>query len=168
MSLLNDRAGPWTREFAGRIRADRRTVFNLLAEMELWPALFPHIRSARVVRRDGNRRLVVVRASWHGVPIGWTAIETLDEAEGRITLRHVSRLTRGSIAIWSVGPTMTLDDGGPAVDVSVDQEVTVPLPLIGGLLARRFVGGGVARGFGQAILDRVRQVAEGGSLAGRD
>ena len=28
------------------------TVFTLLAEVELWPALFPHIRSARVLRRD--------------------------------------------------------------------------------------------------------------------
>jgi hypothetical protein len=112
--------------------------------------------------------LIKVRAAWHGIPIHWTAVQTVDEAEGRITLRHVSHLTCGSVAVWTVGPTLSLDDGRVAVDVVVDQQVAVPLPLIGGLLARHVAGGRVAREFGQAILDRVKQVAEGGSLAGRD
>jgi hypothetical protein len=43
--------------------------------------------------------------------------------------------------------------------------VRVPLPVIGGLIARRFVGGMVARAFGQAILNRVKEIAEGASLA---
>jgi hypothetical protein len=160
--------GQWTRRFASRVYADRRTVFYLLAEIELWPAFLAHIRSARVVRRDGRRRLIKVRASWRGIPVGWTAVETVDEAEGRMTLRHVSRLTGGSVAAWIVGPTLHLADGLVAVDVTVEQQVTVPLPVIGGLLARQFAGGRVAREFGQSILDRVKEVAEGGSLAGRD
>jgi hypothetical protein len=158
----------WRRRFGGRIYADRPTVFRLLADIELWPAFIPHVRSARVVRRDGRRRLVKVRASWHGIPIGWTAIETVDEVYCWMALRHVSRLTGGSVATWSVGPEQRLEDSRIAVDVTVEQQVTVPLPFIGGLVARRFVGGMVARELGQAILDRVKWVAEGGSLAGRD
>jgi hypothetical protein len=160
--------GQWTRRFTGRIYADRRTVFYLLSEIELWPAFLAHIRSARVVRRDGRRRLIKVRASWRGLPIGWTAVETVDAYYFWMAVRHVSRLTGGSLATYCVGPEKRLADGRVAVDVTVEQQVTVPLPVIGGLLARRFVGGVVARRFGQAILDRVKEVAEGGSLAGRD
>jgi hypothetical protein len=158
----------WRRTFAGRVYADRQTVFRLLADIELWPAFIRHVRSARVVRRDGRRRLVKVRASWRGVPIGWTAVETVDYVYCWMSLRHVSRLTGGSVATWSVGPELRVGDGRSAVDVSVEQQVRVPLPLIGGLLTRRFVGGVVARELGQAILDRVKEIAEGGSLAGRD
>jgi hypothetical protein len=45
--------------------------------------------------------------------------------------------------------------------------VTVPLPVFGRLLAERFVGGRVGHGFGQAMLDRIKLVAERGSLAGQ-
>ena len=157
----------WARQFSGRVYADRQTVFRLLADIEFWPAFLPHVRSARVVRRDGRRRLVRVRASWRGIPIGWTAVETVDEFYHWMGLRHRSRLTRGSLATWTVGPERIADDGRPAVDVTVRQWVTVPIPVIGGLLARRFVGGLVARELGQAILDRVTEIAEGGSLADR-
>lgn len=161
-------SGQWTREFGGTIYADRQTVFRLIADIELWPAFIRHVRSARVVRRHGRRRLVKVRASWRGIPIGWTAVETVDDFYYWMGLRHVSPLTGESLATWTVGPERTLDDGRTAVNVTVKQSVTVPLPLIGRMLARRFVGGVVARELGQAILDRVKEVAEGGSLAGRD
>jgi hypothetical protein len=92
----------------------------------------------------------------------------VDELYYWMALRHVSRLTGGSVATWRVGPERTLDDGRTAVDVTVEQQVTVPLPLVGGMLARRFVGGVIARELGQSILDRVKEIAEGGSLAGRD
>src|SRR4051812_41221343 len=97
-----DMSAPWTRQFSRRIYADRDTVFRLLSEIELWPAWLPHIRSTRVIRRDGRRRLVVVRAAWHGIPIGWRAIETVDPDRDQMTLQHISRLTRGSIATWTV------------------------------------------------------------------
>src|SRR3954452_21650057 len=99
MSPTDNSRTRWSRLFAGRIYADRQTVFNLLAEVELWPAIIPHIRLARVLRRDGRRRLISVRASWHGIPIGWRMIETVDVAAGQVTLQHVSRLTRGSVAV---------------------------------------------------------------------
>jgi hypothetical protein len=51
--------------------------------------------------------------------------------------------------------------------VTAEQQVVVPLPLIGGPLARRFVGGRVGRDLGQKILDRIKEIAEGGTLAGR-
>jgi hypothetical protein len=153
-----------------RIDADGSTVFNLIAGVELWPALFGHVRSARVLRRDGKRRLIAVRARWHGLPLDYTAIQTVDADRQQMTIRHVSRLTRGSVATWAVVAAPGLDstnDPGDAVDVRVHQQVIVPVPMVGGLLARQFVGGRIARDQGQAMLDRLKVVAEGGSLAGR-
>jgi ribosome-associated toxin RatA of RatAB toxin-antitoxin module len=154
----------WTQELRARVQADATTVFNLLAGVELWPALFQHVRSARVLRRDGQRRLVVVRVAWRGLPASYTAIVTADVDRCRLTIRHLSPMTRGSEATWTVSPTSELDD---AVDVDVVQHVIVPLPIVGDLLARELIGGRVARDLGQSMLDRLKEVAEGGSLADR-
>ena len=167
MNPRPDSAPTWTRALTVRIRADRATVFSLLAEVELWPALFPHIRSARVLKRDGRRKLVAVRARWCRLPLGYRAIVTLDPGQGQVTIRHLSRLTRGSVATWAVRPIIRTSDLGHEVELSVEQQVIVPLPIVGRLLARRFVGGAVARDLGQAMLDRLKEIAEGGSLADR-
>jgi hypothetical protein len=53
------------------------------------------------------------------------------------------------------------------VELTFRQHVVVPIPLVGPLLARAFVGGRVARDLGQAMLDRLNEIAEGGSLADR-
>jgi hypothetical protein len=156
----------WTRVVTRRIQADRATVYTLLAEVELWPALCPHIRSLRVLRREGHRRLMVVRVSWRGLPLGYRAVVTVDPARASLTIRHVSRLTRGSVATYAVHPVAV---SGPdaGVELTFRQHVVVPIPLVGPLLARAFVGGRVARDLGQAMLDRLNEIAEGGSLADR-
>jgi hypothetical protein len=162
----------WTRRLQVRVHADRQTVFRLLAEIELWPAIIPHVRSARVVRRTGtprlSHRLIVLRATWHGIPIGWRIVETVEPAAGTVILRHLSPLTRGSVTTWTVSQPMAGTDGTCSVQLSMTQDVRVALPIVGDLLARRFVGGTMARELGQMILDRIKEIAEGGSLAGRD
>ena len=140
-------------------------MFHLLAEVELWPALFAHIRSARVLKRQGRQRLIVVRATWRGLPLGYRAIETVDAEQGVVTIRHLSRLTRGSIATWTVRPNFDADGASNGVDLTVHQRVIVPVPIVGGLLARELVGGRVARDLGAGMLRRLKEVAEGGSLA---
>src|SRR4051812_40196026 len=94
----------WSREVSRRIHADATTVFSLLADVEFWPALFPHVRSARVVRRhrDGRRRLIVVRAAWKGLPLEYTAVQTVDSYYRSMSIRHMSRLTGGSTATFVV------------------------------------------------------------------
>ena len=77
-----------------------------------------------------------------------------------LTLYHVSPLTRGSIAVWDVRPVMESPAGPPTSDLVVHSQVRVPLPIIGPLLARHFVGGRVGRQFGQAMAARIKQRAE--------
>jgi hypothetical protein len=168
---MSDPAGAssaWTGELSYRIHADRSTVFNLIAEVELWPALFRHIRSARVLRRNGRRRLIAVKARWKGVPLGYTAIQTIDDEAFAMTIRHVSPMTRGSAVTWSVHPADDADPAHSGVKLRLVQTVTVRVPLVGGILAIGFIGGQVARDLGHQMARRVQEIAEGGSLAGRD
>jgi hypothetical protein len=159
----------WTSRSSYRIHADRQTVFNLVAEVELWPALFHHIRSARVIRRNGRQRLVTVKARWHGLPLGYAAIQTIDDDAFVMTIRHVSLLTRGSVATWSVRAADEVEPGtSSAVELHLEQNVLVPVPFVGGMLAHGFIGGRVARDLGLQMAHRLREIAEGGSLAGRD
>lgn len=155
----------WTRKMVVRINADVPAVFALLRDVEHWPSIFDHMQSARVVKRDGvngSRRLIVVRASWYGLPVGWRAIQTVEPEHSRMTLYHVSPLTRGSVATWEVRSVDDSPAGSPVVELVVRQQVTVPLPLVGPMLARYFVGGTVGQQFGQAMADRIKRIAEGG------
>jgi ribosome-associated toxin RatA of RatAB toxin-antitoxin module len=168
---MSDPDGPscWTRRVSYLVRADRSTVFNLIAEVELWPALFRHIRSARVLRRSGRRRLIAVKSRWKGLPLAYTAIQTVDDDAFETTIQHVSPITRGSITTWSVSPAdADADPTHSGVELRLAQTVTVPVPLVGGILATTFVGGRVARDLGRQMARRVQEIAEGGSLAGRD
>lgn len=141
------------------IRADAATVYGLLAEVELWPALFPHIRSARVMRRRGHQRLLAVRASWRGLPVAWRAVQTLDRANLRLTFRHVNVLSRGSAVSWTVVP------GPGGVHVTVAQQVRLRVPLIGPWIAGYVLATHVGPQMAAEMLGRLQALAEGGSLA---
>ena len=168
MNDASNRPTGWTRRSTHRVLAARRTVFNLIAEVELWPALFSHVRSARVLRREGRRRLVAVSARWHGLPVCYRAIQSIEDEAYVMTIRHVSRLTRGSLETWSVLPAPDAATEDRCVDLLLEQAVVVPVPLIGDILASRFIGGQVACELGVTMARRVQEIAEGGSLAGRD
>lgn len=149
-------------EIRAHINAGLPTVFRLASEVELWPALIPHVRSARVLQRRGQQRLVAVRVCWHGLPLAWRAIHTLDRDAGTIAFRQVTGPARGSTVRWRIVPA-----GGGGVDVSMGQTARVWWPLPG----RGFVlplAERVGRELGETTLARIKQIAEGGSLAGRE
>jgi hypothetical protein len=153
-------AGP---SFQTVIRADAAVVYMLVSELELWPALIPHIHSARVLQRMGNRRLVSVRASWHGVPVGWRAIQLSEPEHGRVTFRHLVPVSRGTTVTWTVCP---VDDN--TVVLRVEQQVKLARFVPGRQLMTGFLTHSVGPDMARSMLDRIREIAEGGSLAGLD
>jgi ribosome-associated toxin RatA of RatAB toxin-antitoxin module len=160
---------PLTQSYAARkhiplsclISADAATVYRLLAEVELWPAVFPHIASARVLRHHGGRRIVSVRASWRALPVGWRALQSCDAAAGAITFSHVNALSRGSSVAWTITPE------GEGVRVGVSQQVRLHVPIIGCWLATHLLSRYIGPEMARVMLARLKEVAEGGSLAGR-
>ncbi|MCC7367624.1 MAG: SRPBCC family protein [Chloroflexi bacterium] len=146
------------------IRADADTVYRLVAELELWPALIPHIKSARVVERLGrHRRIVTVRASWRGLPVGWRAIQLSEPERRRVTFRHLIAATRGTTVSWTVEPA-----GEDTVRLRVEQQVRLARFVPGRSLVRAIVTERIGPEMARRMLERIREIAEGGSLAGPD
>jgi ribosome-associated toxin RatA of RatAB toxin-antitoxin module len=142
------------------IQAPAETVFRLAAEVELWPALLPHYRYVRVLRRDGPRRLVRMGASRDGVPVSWTSIQWLEPDVHRITFRHVAGVTRGMAVEWSI-----VSSGPSGVEVTISHLFRPRWPLVGGWLAERVIGPVFVHNIAGKTLRRIKAIAEGGSLA---
>jgi len=94
-----------------RVHADKRVLYELAARVEDWPLLLPHYRSVRVLDTapDGLRRTVTMRArrdvldgqAWSGIPLRWTAVQTLLPDEPRVAFDHVAGPTRGMRVAWT-------------------------------------------------------------------
>ena len=144
-----------------RIDAPPDRIFRLAAEVEFWPALLPHYRYVRVLRRAKDRRLVQMGASRDGIPVSWTSIQWLEPERRRITFRHVKGVTRGMVVEWLIEPSAD----GP-IDVSISHALRLRWPLLGTWAADRVIGPYFVHDIAGKTLRRIKQIAEGGSLAG--
>ena len=144
------------------MRADPDVIFRLAGEVEFWPAILPHYRSVRVLRRLGNKRLVYMAASRDGFPVSWTSIQWLDPAARRIVFRHVKGVSRGMDVEWRITPRA---DG--AVDVTIEHWLTLGWPVLGRFAAERVIGPHFVEPIAGKTLRRIKEIAEGGSLSGR-
>lgn len=149
--------------FETTIRADAATVYMLVSELELWPALIPHIHSARVTQRMGDRRLVTVRARWRGAPVGWRAIQIREPDQGRVTFRHLMTVSRGTTVTWTV---RQLD--AETASLSVEQRLKLAAFIPGRQLVTDLLASRVGPELANLMLLRFKYLAEGGSLAGRE
>ena len=142
------------------ILAAPETVFRLAAEVELWPAILPHYRYVRVLKRAPGRRLVEMGATRDGLPVSWTSIQWLEPARHRITFRHVTGVTRGMVVEWLIRPV-----DGAAVVVTISHRFQPRWPLVGGWVAERVIGPFFVHDIAGKTLRRIKAIAEGGSLA---
>ena len=112
---------------------------------------------------NAHVRLIEVHGRQGWLPFGWRSIQHLDPVTGRITLRQVSSVTRGSTAEWSIAPS----PDGQATDVRIVQRPRLQIPVVGRWLAEQIAGPLIGRPFAKSILRDLKHVAEGSSLAGR-
>ena len=144
-----------------QIQADPDLIFRLAGEVEFWPAILPHYRDVRVLRRQGDKRLVYMAAWRDAIPVSWTSIQWLDPAARRIVFRHVKGVTRGMDVEWRIAPR---PDG--VVDVSIEHWLDLAWPLVGRFAAERVIGPLFVEYIAGKTLRRIKEIAEGGSLAG--
>jgi ribosome-associated toxin RatA of RatAB toxin-antitoxin module len=142
------------------VRAEAATVYGLAAAVEHWPRLLPHYRWVRVlgVASDGTRTVEMAARRdvlWSlGVPLRWTAIQTLHPDEPRISFEHIGGPTRGMRVAWTF---QTLSGGVVRVDIRHLFEPSWPVP---GDLVRMVVGEYFVNGVAARTLRCIGQLAE--------
>jgi ribosome-associated toxin RatA of RatAB toxin-antitoxin module len=151
-----------------RVRAEPSTIFRLAAAVEDWPRILPHYQWVRVLgmHTDG-RRLVSMAArrdvvAGLGIPLRWTAIQSVDEQAHRIEFEHVRGITRGMYVAWTMEPVETvqpLGQVGSALLVRI-RHVFHPRWPVPDALVRLIVGEYFVNGVARRTLRRIGELAE--------
>lgn len=122
--------------FGGAEQTAQR-IFELAADLQAWPTLLPHYWRMNVLEQS-ERHKVADFGAWRDFgfrfPCKWRARQELFPAEGRITFQHIGGITKGMWVEWHIQKR----DGH--VRVTIDHELTYPIPVIGPLFADWIVG----------------------------
>jgi aromatase len=146
------------------IRSDYGRIFELAANVEDWGRILPHYRYVKVLKRDGNRKLVRMSAWRDFIPVTWSAIETIypgtEALPGSIHFHHVRGVVRGMDVEWSF--RVREEKGDVLVTISHDLS-TPPFPvrLLRPKLTEVIVGRGFIGNIAGKTLRRIKMLAEG-------
>jgi ribosome-associated toxin RatA of RatAB toxin-antitoxin module len=140
------------------VAAPPDVVFRHAADVERWPAILPHYRWVRVLRR-GEPALVEM-AAWRpfgpvGWPTWWASEMWVDAGRREVRYRHVRGITTGMDVVWQITPV------GDETDVTIVHEWTGPgWPLIGGAAASWVIGPVFIHGIASRTLAGIRRAVE--------
>jgi ribosome-associated toxin RatA of RatAB toxin-antitoxin module len=83
------------------IRAQKLSIFETAANLELWPEILPHYRYIRFLERSPDRNVVVMAATRSGIPISWTSEQIIDRGKCEIHFHHLKAWTKGMRVVWT-------------------------------------------------------------------
>lgn len=119
------------------MHAPAAVCFQVAADVERWPALLPHYRWVRFIRKDDLGGGLVDMAAWRPFPAGfkyptrWTSEVRVNPAEPAVYHEHVRGISRGMAVKWEFRAR-----SATVTDVSVTHEWNGPQwPLIGRIAA---------------------------------
>ena len=138
------------------INAPLERIFPLAAEVERWPERLPHYRYVRRLPSENGVRRFAMGARCGLIPVRWEAIQRPLPDQRRIEFTHTGGVTRGMRVAWRFEPS----DGG--WDVSIEHELDLGWPLIGGFAAARVIGPQFVEAIARRTLLRVKALAEAG------
>ncbi len=133
--------------------AEPVAIYALAAAVENWPEHLPHYRWVRVLRSDGDCRLVEMAARRDRIPVRWWAEQRLDPQTPRITFKHVRGLTAGMDVEWSFEEV----SGGTLVRIAHDLQSRSPL---GRLIAQCIIRPFFIENIAGKTLGCIKQLAE--------
>ncbi len=128
-------------------------VFELAADIERWPQILPHYRYVRPIGDPAERRFAM-GARRGPVPVQWEAIQRPMQAERRIEFTHTGGVTRGMRVAW------LFDDTEDGLDVSIEHELVLSWPIIGGFAAELVIGPHFIDAIAGRTLRCIRDLAE--------
>jgi|SRR5882724_3281998 len=83
------------------VHAPKMSIFDTVANLELWPKILPHYRYIRYLKRSPNRNVVVMGARRSAIPIKWTSEQIIDRDRVEVRFRHLKALTKGMRVVWT-------------------------------------------------------------------
>jgi uncharacterized membrane protein len=137
-----------------QIDAPLERIFPLAEEVERWPERLPHYRYVRRLPAENGERRFAMGARRGPIPVRWEAIQRPLPDERRIEFTHTGGVTRGMRVAWRFEP----NDGG--WHVSIEHQLDLAWPLIGGFAARRVIGPQFVEAIARRTLGRVKELAE--------
>jgi ribosome-associated toxin RatA of RatAB toxin-antitoxin module len=145
------------------IKGELDRIFELAANVEEWGAILPHYRYVRLIKRDGQRKLVRMSAWRNFIPVSWTAIQTVVPGEhgepGRILFKHVKGLVRGMEVEWWFQPRPEAGDVLVGINHRLDKP-PFPTMILGPRLIEKVVGEGFIGYIAGKTLRRIKALAE--------
>jgi aromatase len=142
------------------MQAEPAVVYQLASRVEDWPHILPHYRWVRVHHDVAADRRTVEMAARRdvvgrlGIPLRWTALQTLYPAQLAIEFDHVRGITRGMHVRWDIGVER---DGAVVASIRHIFSPHWPVPefLIHAIVGEYFVNGVAKR-----TLRRIGELAE--------
>jgi hypothetical protein len=145
----------------GFASAPPRTVFDVVKEVERWPAHLDHYRWVRMTERDGaGGGIVEMSANRPFGPVGWpTFWRSLMEVDAKrlaVRFRHIGGITTGMEVEWAFAPR----EAGTAITLLHEWDGP-RWPLIGTFAATVVIGPVFVHGIASRTLAGLAQVAAG-------
>jgi len=104
------------------MQASKMSIFEVAADLELWPKILPHYRYIRFLERSPDRNVVVMAARRSGIPISWTSEQIIDRSKLEIRFHHLKSWTKGMRVVWTFSDT----PDGVLVEISHDLRFRIP------------------------------------------
>ena len=137
-----------------QIDAPLDRIFPLASEVEHWPERLPHYRYVRRLPSSAGELRFAMGARRGFLPVRWEAIQHLLPDERRIEFTHTGGVTRGMEVAWRFEPR------GDGWEVSIEHQLELGWPLIGGFAAERVIGPQFVEAIAMQTLRRVKLLAE--------
>ena len=87
------------------MHAPKMVIFEIAANLELWPKILPHYRYIRFLERGANRNVVIMAARRSGIPISWISEQIIDRSRLEIHFHHLKAWTKGMRVVWTFSDT---------------------------------------------------------------
>jgi ribosome-associated toxin RatA of RatAB toxin-antitoxin module len=82
------------------MNASQKTIFDAVAQLELWPTFLPHYRSIEYIQKSPNRNIVKMSANRDSIPVSWVAEQVIDRQNVEVRFKHLSAWTKGMEVVW--------------------------------------------------------------------
>jgi ribosome-associated toxin RatA of RatAB toxin-antitoxin module len=120
------------------MQASRAEIFEVAADLEIWPKILPHYRYIKYLERGTSRNVVIMAATRSGIPISWTSEQIIDREKIEVRFHHLKAFTKGMLVVWTFKET----PAGVLVEIAHDLNFRVrPLaPLMEPIIGDFFIG----------------------------